>query len=269
MERAQDNTNGWTPRGLLNRKAAEPKFTLTRHMPSPDIAFFVKHYWVVRWDLRGQEPFVQENVPHPCVNLVFEKDNSRVYGVIPRTYSHTIEGEGHVLGVKFEPGGFYPFVKTSIAALSDKSMTVGEAFRIDHAPLEREILALADDSERIARVEGFLRERLPERDENVALIREIVDSIIATPDITRVDDVAGRFGIGKRSLQRLFSQYVGVGPKWTIQRYRLHEAAERLSAGHGIDLGQIASSLGYFDQAHFARDFRAMVGKSPTEYLRL
>lgn len=69
-------------------------------------------------------------------------------------------------------------------------------------------------------------------------------------------------GVSLRPLQRHFLRYVGVNPKWVIQRYRLHEAAERLKAGP-VDLASLALELGYFDQAHFTRDFRAIVGMSP------
>ena len=75
-----------------------------------------------------------------------------------------------------------------------------------------------------------------------------------------------RFGLSARSLQRLFRRYVGVGPKWVLQRYRLHEAAERIADGEGGDWAAFALELGYFDQAHFIKDFKALVGCSPAEY---
>ena len=69
-----------------------------------------------------------------------------------------------------------------------------------------------------------------------------------------------------RTLQRLFRRYVGVGPKWVLQRYRLHEAAERIADGYDGDWAALALDLGYFDQAHFIKDFKALVGCSPAEY---
>ncbi len=83
--------------------------------------------------------------------------------------------------------------------------------------------------------------------------------------IIRLQDVVTASGLSLRLLQRHFLQYVGVNPKWVIQRYRLHEAAERLKAGP-VDLTALA--LGYFDQAHFTRDFRAIVGKPPGAWSR-
>jgi AraC-like DNA-binding protein len=85
--------------------------------------------------------------------------------------------------------------------------------------------------------------------------------------IRKVEDILHRTGTTKRSLQRLFEQYVGASPKWVIQRYRLHEAAERLKAG-SVSGSRLALELGYADQAHFIRDFKAIVGISPGAYAR-
>jgi AraC-like DNA-binding protein len=53
--------------------------------------------------------------------------------------------------------------------------------------------------------------------------------------ITKVEDVACRFNLSIRTLQRMFHRYVGVSPKWLIRRYRLREAAERLASGEAVD----------------------------------
>lgn len=52
------------------------------------------------------------------------------------------------------------------------------------------------------------------------------------------------------------------------QRYRLHEAAERLADEPGADLADLASELGYADQAHFVRDFKRPIGHPPGAYAR-
>lgn len=84
--------------------------------------------------------------------------------------------------------------------------------------------------------------------------------------ILRVDAVADEFALGKRQLQRLFAEYVGVSPKWVIERYRMHEAVEQLTSGGKNDLAELAHNLGYFDQAHFHKAFRRLTGKAPGEY---
>ena len=83
-----------------------------------------------------------------------------------------------------------------------------------------------------------------------------------------MQDLVDRYGLNKRMLQRLFARYVGVSPKWVIQRYRLNEAAEQLANGESINQAELALNLGYSDQAHFIRDFKSIVGVSPAAYAR-
>lgn len=258
--------NAIKSRGILNPRTAETKFRITRHWPAEDLGFFVERYWIIHWDLPA--PYVQETLPYPCVNLVFEKDRSGVFGVGTGKFARVLEGAGKVFGVKFRPGGFYPFVKSPVSRFTDGCLSLEDAFGVDSRPLAAAILCPDDESGMIERAECFLRERLPERDDKVTAINAMIDHIIAERTITRVDDVTRRFPISKRALQRLFSQYVGVSPKWVIQRYRLHEAVEQLDAGCVVDWPKLALELGYFDQAHFIKDFKAIVGRTPAEYAR-
>jgi AraC-like DNA-binding protein len=253
-------------RGILNFKAGGKKFQLSRHLPAADLSFFIEHYWIVSWDLRGQEPYVQEILPYPCVHVVFEKDQSRVFGVEQGKFTRLLENKGRVLGIKFKPGGFYPFVKAPISQFTNASIDFCAVFGVDCAALEDTLLSQDDENEMVKQVEIFLHERLPEQDKNVLVINEIVDYIIAHREITKVDDVVYQFNLNKRTLQRLFRQYVGVSPKWVIKRYRLHEVAERLADSEVVDWPKMVLELGYSDQAHFIKDFKTIVGKTPTEY---
>jgi AraC-like DNA-binding protein len=259
-------SNTGKPRGILNLKAGEKKFQLSRHLPAQDLNFFVERYWIVSWDLRGQEPYVQETLPYPCVNLVFEKDQSRVFGVETGKFARLLENKGRVFGIKFKPGAFYPFVKAPVSQLTNTSISFWDAFGVDCKALEEAILSREDEGEMVALAENFLRERLPGRDKNVRVINEIVDYIIAHREITKVDDVVSQLDLNKRRLQRLFRQYVGVSPKWVIKRYRLHKVAERLAGGEVVDWPGMVVELGYSDQAHFIKDFKMIVGRTPAEY---
>ena len=113
-----------------------------------------------------------------------------------------------------------------------------------------------------------LRKRLPPPDEQAIRIAEIVYAVAADRGVLKVEDLVDRYQLNKRTLQRLFSKYVGVSPKWVIQRYRLHEAAERLASDDSVRQSALAADLGYSDQAHFVRDFKALVGTSPAAYAR-
>ncbi|HMN30260.1 MAG TPA: hypothetical protein PKE45_19055, partial [Caldilineaceae bacterium] len=128
--------NNEQPRGLLYPKLAASKFQLTRDLPAPELSFFVQRYWLITWDLRGQEPHRQENLSYPCVNLVFERGQSNVYGVVKGKSAQLLAGQGSVLGVKFRPGAFYPFFRAPVSQLTDKALPFAAIFGVDGAGLE-------------------------------------------------------------------------------------------------------------------------------------
>jgi AraC-like DNA-binding protein len=130
------------------------------------------------------------------------------------------------------------------------------------------VLDSGSDDEAAELASTFLRARLPAADERSLLAGRIVDTIAGDLDLRSANEVAARFGLTLRSLQRLFQDCVGVGPKWVINRYRMHEAIARVQAGQPVSWAALAQDLGYFDQAHFIADFRKLVGKTPADYAK-
>ena len=90
--------------------------------------------------------------------------------------------------------------------------------------------------------------------------------MLADHTLLTVADVADRHAVTVRTLQRLFTHYVGVGPKWVLARYRLHDAVADLDDGWAGTLTDLAVRYGWYDQAHFTRDFTALVGVTPGQY---
>ena len=254
------------PRGILHHSVELGAPGYGRYWPADDLAPFVEHFWTVAWDVA--EPEVHEVLPHPSVQLVLEEGNSRVGGVPTGRFTRRLEGRGRVLGTKFRPGGFRPFLGRPVSSLTDRTMTLDEIFGPEGLELETRALACADPREGFEVVQEFLLGFDPVPDPAIELVGRIAERAATDRDITRVDHLVKEFALSTRKLQRLFDEYVGVTPKWIIQRYRLHEAAERIAAGTTTDGATLAQDLGYADQAHFIRDFKKLVGTSPAEYAR-
>ena len=245
-------------RGILNPDAGFEHFRLDRRDPAPDLTPFVERHWVVEWDLRGREPYTSEVLPHPSFHLVVEDEGTFLYGIGADRFQRLLEGRGRAVGVKFLPGGCHPFLRTPAWKMTNRSVAVRAAFGAD-------VPVRADADAQIAATEAFLRQRLPAPDPNVAFIGAVVATMVTQPSLT-VAELAARHGVSTRKLQRLFRRYVGVSPKWVLQRFRLHEAAERMDAIGAAGAAATALELGYFDQAHFINDFRAGIGRSPGRY---
>jgi AraC-like DNA-binding protein len=253
-------------RGWVDPYAGLNAFNFARQAPSPEISAYVEHFWVVTWTNLA-EPYEQRIVSHPTVNMTITQDFHRIAGVIKGGFSYTMRGSGRVLGTRFRPGGFRPFLGGPVSELTGRFVEIGEMYGAAGATLVERVLAEPDPLAAIALIEMFLLSMGPEPDPLAEEVAALVAMVADDVSMTRVDELAANSGRSVRSLQRLFRDYVGIGPKWVIRRFRLHEAAERVY--QGLDLATLATELGYTDQAHLTRDFTAAVGMPPAAYARL
>ena len=250
-------------RGILRPSAVGTMFTLERRPPPPDLAALIDSHWLVAWDRGGQPAYESAVLPHPSVHLVVEPHGAFVYGVTRRRFVRRLEGTGWAIGTKFVPGGFAPFCAAAVSQLTDRVVAVVDLF----GPEARAVEDAIDTDAVLRALYELLRARLPaEPDPRIALVRELVADLRAAPPDGSVADLAARHHVSVRTVQRLFSQYVGIGPKWVMQRYRLHDAVEGLDRRRRQDWTRFALDLGYYDHAHFLRDFRSLVGLTPAAY---
>ncbi|MFF3402561.1 DUF6597 domain-containing transcriptional factor [Streptomyces sp. NPDC002659] len=281
-------------RGIVEARELFARVDFRRREPAPELRPYLEHYWLIDWDL--PEPYASHVVPHPSVNVVFQRygDNppwGEVAGIGLGLFTQKLQGRGRVCGVQFRPGGFRPFAPgrpvsewtgqrlpvADVLTGADPANTAGAGPDTAGA-----ILGPEAEDERVAALDAFLLGLEPAADPQALRAMELVDLVRRDRTIRRVAELAEAEGVSARSLQRLFAAYVGVGPKWVILRYRIHEALERAEAAEdaaaeggggasdagALDWAALAAELGYSDQAHLVRDFTATVGVPPTAYAR-
>ncbi|MDI1464072.1 helix-turn-helix domain-containing protein [Catellatospora sp. KI3] len=262
MRQPRRDTRGIVdPGGLLDR------VSFRRAAPARELAELVEHYWFIDWDLAV--PREQLVLGHPSVNLVLlgadgnPQVSAEVAGVVRGTFSITLAGRGWVRGVQFRPGGFRPFSGRSPAALTDRRVPLRDELPTAEAAVPA-VVAAADDPGRARALDSLLRGVGPVASEAAASATALVERIRTDRTLRRVDQVADVAGLSVRALQRLFVAWVGVGPKWVLLRYRIHEALAQ--AAPAASWAGLAAELGYSDQAHLVRDFTATVGMAPAAY---
>jgi AraC-like DNA-binding protein len=259
----------WKTRGVLR---PGPPGSPMRFPPADDLSAFVDLYWIARWDLGPGETMVVETLPHPCVNVVVELGRSLVHGPVKGRFSRTLAGRGRVVAARLRPGAFRAFNERPAWQLMDAELGFPEAFGVASGPVESAVFGLtgeqADEPAMVGALEQFLRERQPAPDPAVELIDRLVGRIATDRDVLRVEDLAHGMGLGRRTIERLFREYVGPSPKRVIRQYRLQAAADEAAKAGCPNWSRLANDLGYADQAHFNRDFRAILGTTPSEFAR-
>ena len=258
-------------------QAAE-HFALRRLDPGPVAGAFAENYWSVRWQLTGRPSYRQEVIPHPCVNMTIESGYpgevrhgyampaALVHGVVTRRFCIDLTQTGRVLGVRFRPGGFAALTGGNASELRDQIRPLGHVFGNAADVLAAGVLAEEDDERRVQLIEEFLAERAPSISPAYQLVLSVVADMLQDKSLVRVAQVTRRHGVSPRTLQRLFNRYVGASPKWVLTRNRLHDAAERLEREPGVPVAAVAAAAGYFDQAHFNHEFKALLRITPAQY---
>ncbi|MFC9432398.1 helix-turn-helix domain-containing protein [Nocardia sp. NPDC057030] len=237
--------------GLLHPGAGDGAYHERMSPSPPDLTDVVSHFWHVRWDLSAGRGHNIDVLPPPCIQLVVEGGVGRVHGVARGKYHRRLTGAGEIFGITLRPAAFGLFSSIPVRDLTE---------RVVSADILDITLPVS-----VARAEAVIRAHVRSVPERVLFVNSIIDAIETDRTLTTVDSITQRFNIGKRYLQQLFRTHIGVSPKWVIQRFRLQEAAMLIDTG-ATSLAQLSADLGYADQAHFTRDFAAVVGYTPGTY---
>ncbi|MEV6261049.1 helix-turn-helix domain-containing protein [Streptomyces sp. NPDC051784] len=265
-------------RGIIGASELFDHVDFRLREPAPALRPYLEQYWLIDWDLA--EPYTSQVVPHPNVHLVLEREESggepavsaELHGIVRGLFTRRLEGRGRVCGVKFRAGAFRPFAPhrpvsrwTGLHLPADEVLaTPPDAPAASSAALT--VLGEADEDARVVALDAYLLRLLPAPDDQAVLATELAELARTDRSLLRVDALARAGDMSVRSLQRLFSAYVGVGPKWVILRHRIHEALRRAGTDEETDWAALATDLGYSDQAHLVRDFTATVGVPPTAF---
>ncbi|GAA4848003.1 helix-turn-helix domain-containing protein [Luteimicrobium xylanilyticum] len=274
--------------GIVDPTGARAWFTLDRRSPSADLADVVGWYWVSHWNL-GERSHVQPVIAHPVVNVVAEPHGFAAHGFVPGVDERRLTGHGVAVAAMLRPGAFAvlsggetlaPGPRAApgmVARTLAAAVVLGPAAdAVGAAAVEDGLESRVDDA--VARLDDLLRPVVAARRAAPAARRawRDLELVTAAAEAARdavgpgetVDVLARHLAVSVRGLQRAFERIVGVGPKWVLQRQRVHRAAELLAVDPAQDLAALAEDVGYYDQAHFTRDFVTATGTTPGAYAR-
>lgn len=253
------------------RVQGRPTPPVFRHEPAADVTDRVRHIWVPVWDIPAGQEWEQHVLNYPCCQVVVGSDYARFYGVVRGLSRVILADRGWVVGVALQPGAGWLVAGRPVSRLTDTWVDLDDLGMpwSGLTPAVRSVM-FPDPSDPIAqrRAAGLIEDAVRAcvtLDEEGALVNAIVDAVEGDPELLRVDQLAARFALTERSLQRMMARRLGLTPRWLVQRRRLHEAAERLRRGE-TDLAGLAAYLGYADQAHLSRDFKTVTGETPATF---
>ncbi|MCK6067731.1 MULTISPECIES: helix-turn-helix domain-containing protein [Microbacterium] len=222
----------------------------------------VSWFWVPQWDLPAGVVSRQPILAYPAANLVVQDGEARLWGATTRVGERVLQGRGWAVGALLRPA--------ALAVLTDApSALVDDSRRLDEPGLVRAVgAAMPDVPAACAVMAAWVADRVGPVEGERELANDMVDLLSSDPAVVRVEDAARRLRVSVRTVQRLAHRTVGLPPAAIIRRRRLQEAAARIREDPTVPLALVAADAGYADQAHLARDFRTVLGLTPSTYRR-
>jgi AraC-like DNA-binding protein len=171
------------------------------------------------------------------------------------------------MGVLFKPGGMFPFFGAPLGELHNLNVPLDALWGSAAHELRDRLLDARTANARFRILEQFLvKQADPARDRHPA-VRYALRKLQGGPQDRTISEVTKQTGLSSKWFIELFRAQVGLAPKVYCRLRRFQTALTLIGRRQQLDWAGLALECGYYDQAHFIRDFRAFSGLSPTAYL--
>lgn len=257
--------------------------TIAFHIPCPPLARYIECFWYV--NLRA--PYRREKIlPSGTVELIFnfgshfrlyDRDDPQHFTLQTESWLvglHTAYllnepiGETHMIGVRFKPGGAYPFFRLPASVLHNQVVPTDTLWGRFAAEVGERLYHEPKLAARFALLERLLLARL-EAAPGLDLVLFAIDQLARHGSALSIKTLSDQVGLSQKHLITQFRRMVGVSPKALARLYRFQHVLHTIDPAQPVDWAEIAHHTLYYDQAHFNHDFAAFTGLSPTDYLRL
>jgi AraC-like DNA-binding protein len=246
--------------------------------PHPILHDTVKCFWIHEGSYSADD--IQTIAPDGCIELIFNFGNPYILlsATPPRTLPAAIMVGFQKKIIKISVNGMVQVVAArlyawgALALLEDHISTPPGTM----TPLGKGWNSLTQRLEYHAKqgcyeeacqvLQDFLLQKALARNYDGHLVRTAAKLLYHTQGQCRIEELADQCHASVRHLQRKFQSDLGVSPKFFARTLRFEQAQRRLMFAPDTNLTDLAYQCGYFDQAHFIKEFKAFTGKTPSEY---
>ena len=254
----------------------------TEYIPSDALRDYVKCYYVFE---AGDRQIIHDHAfATGCVEVMFNLDGSQwetqvngnyiqtarveLWGQIVRPLPIRLQGKSSMFGIRFHPFGAALLLNHDVSLFNDQIVDLDTVVGSSVSELYRQLQDAPHIARRIELVEAFLGKRLeryPKKKDKIRLVKLVMNELTRDDFFDNIDNVASRYGITSRYLQKIFLQHTGLTPKLFTRINRFQKSL--VWAGKGDQsLTSVAYQSGYFDQSHFIREFRTFTGRTPSKF---
>jgi AraC-like DNA-binding protein len=259
------------------------------HTPAPPLNRFVRMLWYARapQPAHRHERVLPTGRTQVILNLARDYIlDARETGALVKAAPSLVIGSrsvyevvdtsdmANLIGIVFEPGALPLFANDAADLFSNRSVALEDIWGNQARSLRDRLREVHTPTARICHLEADLMHRLQARlarrpVQLPGAVEYALTRFDRAPGVATVAEVARGTGWSERRFSQVFREQVGLSPKLWCRVQRFQRAVQRLHAGADIRWTELALDCGFYDQAHFANEFRAFSGVDPTTYSSL
>jgi AraC-like DNA-binding protein len=159
------------------------------------------------------------------------------------------------------------FLRRPLRDMTNRAVELEDLLGGEARRLTQELFEAPSWDARFAMVDRALAARMSSARAPSAAVLCAWSRLLASGGRTAIGAIVDEVGFSQKHLIAKFREELGLSPKTLARVLRFGRAIRVIKEGRGVRLADLALDCGYYDQAHFSRDFRAFAGVTPTELI--
>lgn len=239
-------------------------------IPKGYLSKYIYSYWKLDCDYELTNSFDINIIPNGCVDLMFNKNASQyvyIWGASRKAFKEKILSSPDIFGIRFLPSQINRFFKLPFEDIHKNPIRFNRLMKREFLELEEKLFSVATFPERIKVMEDYLKKQLLQNKFNINYnLLNAIYRVLKSKGNLRMEDISNEISLSCRYTRKLFKEQLGITPKEFAKIIRFQNAYKTLLEASNCKLIDLALENGYFDQAHFIKEFKNYAGVTPTKY---
>jgi AraC-like DNA-binding protein len=239
------------------------KLFYKEQLPADALRPYIYCFWELRTASVLKDLYMYRVVADGCMDMIIDTgayNGIVVAGIADSSFDVPVENGAAYFGIRFLPAGIHHFWEMNAAEIRNQMIDAGELLPKESQVLSAMVFESKSFTQRVAVAQSYLLSLLAKNNNDMhpALARAL-HHILSTGGDLPIQSKAAEY-ISPRQLRRLFQEHVGCSPKLFARIVRFQQALKMMQTDRGT--GHFYKQ-GYFDQAHFIREFKNFYGDTP------
>ena len=241
-------------------------------MPHPYLQTWVQRYWIARQPRIPEQGFTEKLYPDGGTNINFRFIDNQLPEVSFNAFAtlSTMEFQRNVdlMGIRFHPGGAFQLFGFDMPGL------IGHVYNTDDLDtdinnqqlhdLRDKLNAAPSVAARIGLIDDWLLQQAAQQLAHAGPVQHLLPRLPDSSD--SIEAMSAQVNLSRRQLERRFQQEVGLTMVYVKQLQRIKKSRQLISLNPERPLVDIAHEAGFYDQAHFNRQFQKINEQTPGQY---